>query len=112
MIDMNRLVRAVAAGAVGTTFLAVFLGICPCPEMAAALVGQHGCCRPETGLLAAERACCPSLSTVPKLVTAPEASVASTPVSLRVVPVERHDTPPTPRLSPPSIFSPPTVLRI
>jgi len=109
---MNRLVRAVAAGAVGTTFLAVFLGICPCPEMAAALVGQHGCCRPETGLLAAERACCPSLSTVTKVVMAPEAPVATAPVSLPVVVVERHDTPPTPRLSPPSIFSPPTVLRI
>lgn len=103
-----------AAGTACTTFLAVFLALCPCPEMAAAVLGEHGCCLPETALRSADSDCCPSLSTAPKLVTPPEVSVAPAPGpdGLSAVAVQTHDDLTTPRLSSPPVFSPPTVLRI
>ncbi len=82
--------------------------------MAAGLVGEHGCCLPETALRSADSDCCPSLATAPKVVTAPEVSVplAPAPVGFSAVAVQPHGDLPAPLPSPPVVFTPPTVLRI
>ena len=82
--------------------------------MAAAVLGEHGCCLPETALRSADSGCCPSLSTALKVVTPTEVSVAPAPgpAGLSAVAVQTHDDLPIPHLSSPPVFSPPTVLRI
>jgi hypothetical protein len=82
--------------------------------MAAALAGEHGCCRPETALVSVDSDCCPRLSTVPKVVTQPETLVATAPapVGFMLAAIQTQDDLPTPRLSSLPASSPPTVLRI